>query len=403
MLKRVVVTGLGVISPIGIGKENFWKALIKGKNGVAVAKKIDAGKYATNMAAEVKGLKAQDFIDFKKTGYLTEATQYAIIASNMALEDSGIAISSDNRIGIIIGANTADPLAHISAITFWHKNRFSVTPKSIYANLHSNLHAVKISEYFGLNGPSVTIPGACASGNTSLCRAYDLIRFGHIQAALAGGCEVMNDVVYTGFSRMNAMAFDRCRPFDRNRKGMIVGEGAGMVLVEEMEHAKRRKANIYAEILGFGLATDAYSVAMPDPAGSGGILATKMALKMSKTRPEDVDYINAHGTGTISNDNMEAKVINAVFGPKNKNVLVSSIKSMLGHCMGAASAIEACACALAIERSIIPPNINYSRRDPSCNLNIVANTAVKKNVNIVFSNAFAFGGSAAVVCFAKFR
>lgn len=402
MRKRVVITGIGVVSPIGTGKEKFWKALIRGKRGIKKCRKIDTSKYLNHTAAEVTDFKSDRYIEHENLGNATLTTQYAIAAVKMALDDSGITISSGN-VGVVLGANTVDPLAHSNSAIFWNNHGYLSTPLKIYKNLNTNFQTVKIAEYFGLNGPCVVIPAACAAGNTTIAYAFDTINSGQAFAMFAGGYDPMNHISYGGFDKLRAVSPKYCQPFDRNRKGMIVGEGAGVILLEDMEHALKRKAKIYAEILGYGLACDAYNVAIPDPAGKAGILAIKMALKMSKVSPADVDYINAHGTGTVSNDRMESKVIRNVFKSSADKIPVSSIKSMIGHCMGAASGIEACACALIAQRGIIPPNINYYESDPCCNLNIVANKALKKRVYIILSNSFAFGGNAAVIVIAKFK
>ncbi len=403
MPSRIVITGIGVISPIGTGKEKFWKALINGKNGIRKCRKLDTAGYRTNIAAEVDDFNPKEFIDFRKINHPTIATQYAIAATEMALDDSGLTINPENRIGVVLGGNTADPLAHADAIKFWNKNKYFSTPESIYENLNTNLHSVKIAEYFGLKGPCTVIPGACAAGNIAISYAFDLIKSGHAASMFAGGVEPLNYAAYAGFNKMRAMAPDCCRPFDRDRKGMVIGEGAGVVLLEDMERALKRKAKIYAEILGYGLSCDAHHISIPDPQGKAAILATEMALKMSGVKPEDIDYINAHGTGTIANDRMEARVIKTVFQDNGNDVYVSSIKSMLGHCMGAASGIEACACALIIERGILPPNINYHHPDPYCGINIVANSAIKKKVKVILSNSFAFGGNNAILAIAELK
>ena len=403
MRRRVVITGIGVVSPIGTGKEKFWQALISGKNGVKKAKKLDTSKYKTYMAAEVKDFYPKKFIRFKKVKEYSLLTQYAIAVVKMALDDSKLNISSKSRIGIAMGANTADPLVFAEALIFWSKYRRSLTPAYIYEKLNTNLPVVKASEYFGLKGSCTVIPAACAAGNTNIAYASDLIKTGQVDAMFAGGYACMNYLAYSGFNKMRAMSPTYCQPFDKDRKGMIIGEGAGGLLIEDMEHALRRRAKIYGEILGYGLGCDAYNPAMPDPEGGGGMIATKMALKMAKVKPQDIDYINAHGTGTISNDRMESKIIKAIFKSKGNDVKVSSIKSMVGHCMGAASGIEACASALIVERDTIPPNINYNEPDPHCDINIVANTALKKKVNIMLSNSFAFGGNAGVIVIGKFK
>ncbi len=403
MRKRIVITGIGVVSPIGTGKEKFWEALISGKSGINKCKKINTLKYKNNVAAEVNDFIASRYIKPKRLKNITLTTQYAMAAVKMALDDSGITIAPFNNAGVVLGANTADPLAHETSAAYWSRHGYSATPLRIYKNLNTNFQAVTIAEYFGLKGPCVVIPAACAAGNTTIAYAFDVIMSGQIPVMLAGGYDPLNHISYGGFDSLRAVSSQYCQPFDKNRKGMIVGEGAGVILLEDMEHALKRKAKIYAEILGYGLACDAYNVAIPDPEGKAGILAVKMALKMSKVMPADIDYINAHGTGTVSNDRMESRVIRSVFKSCTDKIPVSSIKSMVGHCMGAASGIEACACALIAQRDIIPPNINYYEPDPYCNLNIVANKALKKRVNVMLSNSFAFGGNAAAIVIAKFK
>ncbi len=399
--RRVVVTGIGAITPIGTGKEKFWQALINGVDGVRRARKIDTSRYRTHMAAEVKDFFPGKYLNLKSLKYPSVTTLYALASVKMAIEDSGLKINPDNQIGVVLGANTPDPLVNAEAINFWNKNKYSATPERIYSNLNTNLHVVRISEYFDLKGPVSVIPAACAAGNTTITYAFDMIRTGQAQAMFAGGCDPINHLAYGGFDKMKAMSPDRCRPFDKNRKGMIVGEGSGIILLEELGYALKRKAKIYAEMLGYGLATDAYSVAIPHPEGLGAIQATKMALKMSKIRPQEVDYINAHGTATIANDRMESNLIKTIFKKSGNDVAVSSIKSMLGHCMGAASGIEACASALIVQKNIIPANINYRDPDPLCDINIVANKPLHKKINIMISNSFAFGGNNAVIVLAK--
>ncbi|MFH1778121.1 MAG: beta-ketoacyl-[acyl-carrier-protein] synthase family protein [Candidatus Omnitrophota bacterium] len=401
--RRIVITGLGVVSPIGTGKEKFWKALINGKNGVRKAQKINTDLYDTHMVAEVKDFRPEKFINFKKISLPTLTTQYALAAIQMAIDDAYFSIGSCNRVGVVLGANTADPLATARGTIYWSKHGYAATPKAIYDNLYTNVHVVKCSRYFRLQGPSVFIPAACAAGNTAIIQAAEFIKAGIVDAMFAGGCDPMNHFAFGGFNKMRAMAPKYCQPFDRDRKGMIVGEGAGVVLLENRDNAIKRKAHIYGEVLGYGLACDAYSAAMPHPDGIGGIIATKSALKMAKLKPKMIDYINAHGTGTITNDRMESKIVDKLFKKQGNNVLVSSIKSMVGHCMGAASAIEACASAMILERDIIPPNINYKLSDPSCNINIVKNKAIKKKICYMISNSFAFGGSAAVIVFSKYQ
>lgn len=403
MQKRVVITGIGVVSPIGTGREKFWKALIKGKNGIKKCRKLNTSGYVTHMAAEVDDFDAKDWIDFRKINHPTIATQYALAAVKMALDDSGLAIAPHNRNGIVLGANTADPQSYAQALLFWSKNKYSATSPDIYENLNSNLHAVKVSEYFGLEGPCSVIQGACAAGNMTISYACDLIKSGHADAMFAGGVDPINYAVYGGFNKMRALSPDCCQPFDRNRKGIIIGEGSGVILLEGLKHALERKAPIYAEILGYGLSCDAYSVSIPEPQGRAGILATKMALKMAKVSPEAINYVNAHGTGTIANDRMEANIIKAVFKEKGNDVCVSSIKSMIGHCMGASSGIEACASALIVKESVIPPNINYCHPDSDCDINIVGNAAIEKKVKVMISNSFAFGGNNAILVIAKFK
>ncbi|MEI8011768.1 MAG: beta-ketoacyl-[acyl-carrier-protein] synthase family protein [Candidatus Omnitrophota bacterium] len=401
-MRRVVITGMGVVSPVGTGKEKFWNALINGKDGVQKCKKLDTTPYRTHMAGEVDDFEVEKYIDIKRLKYPTLTTQYALAAVKMALDDAGLEIREDNKIGIILGASMADTKATGDGVMHWFKtsNRYSTTPSKIYENLHANMHALRVAEYFGFKLCATTLPAACAVGNTAIAYAFDLIRSGSGEAVFAGGHDLVNAFVYGGFNKIKSMAPDCCRPFDKNRKGLIVGEGAGVMLLEDMGFALKRKARIYGEVLGYGLTADGYSAAIPHPHGEGLIQATKLALNMAGVHPRDVGYINAHGTATIQNDRIEARAIHAVYG---KKVWVSSIKSMMGHCMGAASALEACASALVVERGIIPANINYTHPDPECDIKILANTAIKKNVDIVVSNSLAFGGNNAVIVLAKFR
>ncbi len=390
--RRVVVTGLGVISSLGIGWQEFWKNLLSGKSGISKISTFDASPYDRRYAGEVKGFDPLVFMHEKKVSYFGRASQMAIAASKLALKDANLPINhlNKNRISVYIGTTTGEiQLLERFGDHHFHKaktfnNRFiSVYPSS---SLSAN-----VALEFKLHNKNAVFATACASGNYAIGQACDQIRNNKIDYAFAGGVDAFSRIVFTGFSRAYAIAQEKCQPFDRNRKGMIPGEGAGMILLESLESALKRRAPIYAEVLGYGLSCDASN--MTEPNVNGIVKVLFKALTNSAIQPEEVDYISAHGTGTVENDEAECQAINKIFGERTKQIPVSSIKSMIGHTMGAASALGVIACCLAIKDSRIPPTINYEHDDPKCAIDCVPNVSREHKVRIALNNAQAFGGN----------
>lgn len=395
MDKRIVITGIGVISPIGSQKDLFWDALISGTSGVSEITSFDTSPFRVHKGCTVKDFNFDDYVSNGSSREIGKGSQFAVAAAKLAIDDSNIDLNNIDRerAGVSIGT-TAGEIQILEKVNYirHEKGADSVDPalflKHPCVNMPSN-----ISIEFGFKGPSTIIPTACAAGNYAIGYACDLIKLGRTDIMLAGGSDPFSKVAFVGFSRLNAIAPDICQPFDKNRKGLLVGEGAGMLVLESMEGALARNANIYAEILGYGLSCDGYHITIPHPEGKGVTAAMTKALKSAKIRPEDVQYMSAHGTGTIANDKAETISIKKVFGAHAKNLAISSIKSMLGHTMGAASAIEAIVCALAIKESVVPPTINYETKDPECDLDFVPNVKREMQVDIAMNNAYAFGGN----------
>ncbi len=405
MDKRVVITGIGVISPIGCENDVFWNALIAGASGVSEVKSFDTSVFKVHRGCEVKNFDIDKYTDNVSKRDIGKGSQFAIAASKLAIEDSNIGLNNidSERAGVSIGT-TAGEIQILEKVNYLRheKGEENVDPslflKHPCVNMPSN-----ISIEFGFKGPSTIIPTACAAGNYAIGYACDLIKLGRADIMLAGGSDPFSKVAFVGFSRLNAIAPDVCQPFDKNRKGLLVGEGAGMLVLESLEDALARNANIYAEILGYGLSCDGYHITIPHPEGNGIISAMEKALISAKIKPEDVQYISAHGTGTVANDKAETISIKKVFGEHSKNLAISSIKSMLGHTMGAASAIEAIACALTIKEGVVPPTINYKTKDPECDLDFVPNVKREMQVDIAMNNAYAFGGNNSSLILKKYN
>lgn len=400
MNRRVVITGLGVISSIGIGWQEFWDNLLKGKSGISSVTSFDTTNHFTHNGGEVKNFKPEDFISKEKIKLLNRSSQFALSATKLALEDSGLSkeILCNSKISICIGTTTGS----IQAIE--HINDRIVNNKEIEMELMIQLppHTTPsvIAHEFGLEGSVFMISTACAAGNYAIGYGFDLIRSKKADFVIAGGSDPFSRISFTGFNQFSAVSPDLCQPFDKNRKGMMVAEGAGILILESLESALKRNAPIYAEILGYGLSCDAQHMTQPSVEGISQCMIK--AMRESNIKPDEVDYISAHGTGTTSNDKTECAAIKKVFGPLYKKIPVSSIKSMLGHTMGAASALEAIACALVVKNDIIPPTINYETPDPECDIDCVPNKARKHIVNIALNNSYAFGGNNACLVIKKF-
>ncbi len=403
MKRRVVVTGLGVVSPIGEGKDAFYDALMQGKSGVGPVASFDTTGYDRHNGAEIKDFDPLKFMDARKARRMGRASQLAIAATELALSDSGVdneRLSSD-KAAIILGTTLGESAVFEVVNKAWIKRGLKKVNPFLVARTTANLLSVNLGIHCNAKGINLVIPTACASGNYALGYGYDLIKDGRADIVVSGGADAFSRIAFAGFSRMLAMSSDICQPFDKNRKGMMLGEGAGILILEPLEVALKRKATIYAEILGYGLSCDAHHMTIPSEDGIARCMEN--ALKDTQLSASQIDYISAHGTGTGANDKNECAAIRKVFGEPYKKVLVSSIKSMLGHCMGAASALEAVACCFAVSRDIVPPTINYQIPDPECDIDCVPNQARKAKINIAFNNAYAFGGNNACVVFRKYE
>jgi 3-oxoacyl-[acyl-carrier-protein] synthase II len=396
--RRVVITGLGVVSSLGIGWEPFWKNLIAGKSGISRISSFDTSSYDRHYGGEVKDFHPEEFIHQRNLKHLGRASQMAIAASKLALDDAGIKKDQlENKItGVCVGTTMGEPqvMESLSGKCYPQEKKLRADRVSVSLYPASSI-SNNIAGYFKFQGPNFVFSSACAAGNYAILHAFHVLKTGKADRMLAGGADAFSRVAFTGFSRLFTMAPEKCQPFDKNRKGMLVGEGAGMIVMEPLEEAQRRKATIYAEILGGGLACDALH--MTDPSIEGISKAIQKSLDNSRVSIDDIDYINAHGTGTRGNDKAESLALNKVFGKRLQDIPISSIKSMLGHTMGAASAIETVACCLAIKHKIIPPTINFENPDPECHVNCTPNKSVRRDIDIVLNNSQAFGGNDACI------
>ncbi|KAB0669671.1 beta-ketoacyl-ACP synthase II [Oryzomonas sagensis] len=409
-MRRVVITGVGVVSPLGCGNAQNWDALINGRSGIAQITRFDASAMPVRIAGEVKDFNPEDFIEKKEIKKMDLFIQYALAASHFAMEDSGLAITDENaeRVGVLVGAG----LGGLPTIEKYHAALLEGGYKKIspffIPMLIINLAPGHISIKYGAKGPNISSVSACATATHSIGDAYHIIKRGDADAMIAGGTEsTVTPLGIGGFSAMKALS-DRndnpqaaSRPFEKNRDGFVMGEGAGIVILEEYEAAKKRGAKIYAEVVGYGLTGDAYHLTAPAPDGEGAARCMKMALANAGVNPEQVGYINAHGTSTSMNDLYETMAIKTVFGNHAGKVKISSTKSMTGHLLGAAGGIEAVFSCLALEKGVIPPTINYEEPDPECDLDYTPNTACEAKIEYAMSNNFGFGGTNASLLFKK--
>ena len=412
MENRAVITGLGVISPIGIGRENFWAALIAGKNGISRITRFDPTDYPCQVAGEVDDFNPDDFIDKKEAKRMDRYTQFAVGAARLAVEDAKLDLEAvdHNRFGVFIGSG----IGGMETLHEQYKRLFDKGPSRIspffIPMMIANLAAGQVAIDFKIHGPASCIVTACASGTDCIGDALRVIQRGDADLMLAGGAEAaISPAGVAGFCSMKALCFDHnddpahaSRPFDKSRSGFVMGEGAGIVLIENLEHARKRGAHIYAELSGYGRTADAYHITSPAPHGEFQGLCMKHALDDAKLQPEQIDYVNAHGTSTHLNDACETEAIKTVFGDHAKKLAVSSIKSMTGHLLGAAGGIECIATALTIERGIIPPTINYETPDDGLDLDYVPNQAREQKVDRAISNSFGFGGQNACIALERF-
>lgn len=409
-MRRVVVTGVGVVSALGTGTEKNWSALMAGKSGIDRITRFDASDLPSQIAGEVKDFNPEDFIDKKEVKKMDTFIHYALAASDMAMKDSGLQVTEENaeRVGVVVGAG----LGGLPAIEKYHEvlkngGYKKVTPFFI-PMLIINLAPGHISIRFGAKGPNLSTVTACATGTHSIGDAYHIIKRGDADAMIAGGAEsTITPLGIAGFNVMKALSTRNddparaSRPFDKGRDGFVMAEGAGIVVLEEYESAKKRGAKIYAEVVGYGATGDAYHITAPGPDGEGAARCMKMALRHAGMNPEEVDYINAHGTSTHFNDLYETMAIKSVFGDHARKLMVSSTKSMIGHTLGAAGGIEAVYSLLAMERGAVPPTINYEEPDPECDLDYVPNQARQAEVRVALSNSLGFGGTNGTLIFKK--
>ena len=411
MERRVVITGMGAITPIGNTVDEFWKSIKEGKCGVDEIKAFDASNFKVKLAAEVKGYNPENYFDKKEAKRLALFSQYAIIAAREAVKNAKINMEEIdvNRFGVIVSSGIG-ALGTIEEQMFNHfkKGADRMSPMFIPMTI-VNMAAGNVAIDIGTKGESYAMVTACASGTHSIGEGYRTIKHGYQDIMLAGGTEAsITATGIAGFMNIKALsqATDKTRasiPFDKERNGFVMGEGAGVVVLEELEHAKKRGAKIYAEVIGYAATSDAYHITSPAPEGEGGARAMKLALKDAKIKPEDVTYINAHGTSTHLNDSCETMAIKTAFGEASKNVMVSSTKGHTGHLLGAAGGVEAIVCAKAIEEGFIPATINYKVPDEECDLDIVPNEGRKTDVKIAMSNSLGFGGHNSTLVFKKFE
>jgi 3-oxoacyl-[acyl-carrier-protein] synthase II len=404
---RVVITGLGAITPLGLTVEDFWEGLINGRSGVGPITLFDASKFSVQIAAEVKGFHPEDYMPDKRADRGARCTQFAIAAAKMALESARLDISPDRAetVGVLL-ATSGDPsfLLH-QGIILKERGPKRLDPLTI-PKMAASMVPAQVGLVLGAKGPNSSVNSACASGSDALGTAFNLLRLGHAEVMISGGAESQVNPVGIGATSMvgalskNPDPVKASRPFDKNRDGFIFGEGAGILILENYEHAKRRNAPVLAEMVGAGWSFDAYSETAPDAEQQA--VSMKMALRDAGISPDDIDYINAHGTGTQLNDTAESKAIKIVFGEKAYSIPVSANKSMIGHLACAAGAVEAIAAVMTIRNGIIPPTVNYETPDPECDLDYVPNQARKQQVNICLSNSFGMGGQNCSIIIKRF-
>ena len=412
MTRRVVVTGLGMVTPLGTGVEKNWDAACSGTSGIGPITKFDATGLASQIAGEVKDFRSQDFMDKQQIRRFDIFIHYAVASARMAMEDSGLKINDRNahRVGCITGSG----LGGLGMLEHFHSVLMEKGPRRIspffIPGIIANMAPGQIAIEFSAKGPNLSIETACAASTHAVGEAFRLIRDGISDAMITGGAEaVITPLAIGGFCSMRALSTRNdapekaSRPFDLDRDGFIIGEGAGILILEELECALERGANIYGEVIGYGLSGDAYHVSAPEPEGEGAAQCMKGALDFAGLIPEDIDYINAHGTSTKLNDLSENKAIKSVFGDHAYKLSISSTKSVTGHLLGGAGGVESIFTLLTIKNGIIPPTMNYETPDPECDLDYVPNTARKAKVRIAMSNSFGFGGTNATLIFRAYE
>ena len=410
--QRVVITGVGAITPLGHNAEDTWQALLAGKSGAAKIQAFDTTGFDVNFACEVKNFKVEDYIPVPQARRMDRFAQFAVVAAIQTVKDSGIDLTKCNphRIGVIIGSGiggfTEFEEQHSRLIL---KGPSRVSPFTI-PKVMMNSGSGQIAIHFGLKGPNFSVASACASSNHAIGLAFKTIQMGLADVVLTGGSEAtVTPLGISGFAALKALSTRNddpakaSRPFEKNRDGFVMGEGSGLFVMETLEHAQARGAKIYAEMLGFGMNDDGYHITAPDPTGDGPMLTMKLALEDAGLKPEQVSYINAHGTSTAYNDLTETKAIKKLFGDHARKLAISSSKSMLGHLLGGSGSVELLAVIMSIRDNIVHPTINYETPDPECDLDYVPNQPRKMEVNVALSNSFGFGGHNATLIVGKYQ
>ena len=411
-MRRVVVTGIGAVTPVGIGKEEFWKNIKEGKSGIGLITNFDTENHAVKIAGEVKDFDPLRFIEKKEAKRMDKYTQFGIAASKLAVEDAKLDLDKveQERFGVIIGSG-------IGGIQTFEKEFEKMSNKGpsrvspfFIPMMITNIASGQISIALGAKGPNTTVVTACASSTNAVGDAFKAIQRGDADLMITGGTESsITPLSMAGFTNMKALSTRNdepqkaSRPFDKDRNGFVMGEGAGMLLIEELEHALKRGAHIYAEIVGYGMSADAYHITAPAPGGEGAARSMMNALKDGNVDPNELSYINAHGTSTPMNDKNETAAIKTVFKDHAKDIAISSSKSMTGHLLGAAGGVEAIVCALAIDENFVPPTINYTIPDEECDLDYVPNEGREMEVNYALSNSLGFGGHNATILLKKYK
>jgi 3-oxoacyl-[acyl-carrier-protein] synthase II len=412
MARRVVVTGIGLVTPIAVGTEETWQGLLAGKSGIGPITHFDHTAFATHFAGEVKGFEATRWMTPREAKTLDPFVRYAVAAGSLAVADSGLEISGEfaERVGCYVGAG----LGGVTTIEATCKTLQEKGPRHGFSPFFVpmiivNLAAGNLSIRFGAKGPNLSQVSACSTGTHAIGDAFRVIERGDADAMICGGTEAtVTPLGVGGFNAMRALSThnsapqEASRPFDKDRDGFVIAEGAGILVIEELEHAKARGAKIYAELRGYAATADAHHITSPAPEGEGAQRCMRLALKDAKLSPPDIGYINAHGTSTEINDATETLAIKKVFGDAARKVMISSTKSMTGHMLGAAGGVETAVCALTISRGVIPPTINYTTPDPACDLDYVPNTAREVRVDSVLSNSFGFGGTNACLVLGRY-
>jgi len=413
--RRVVVTGMGALTPIGLTVNDFWNGMMESKSGSAFIKQFDTSKVETKFACELKGFDANNYLDKKTARRLDPFAQYALVAAQQCVEDGNLkpenlSEEEKNRIGVIFGSGIGGiQTFYNQAVTNREQGPNRISPFFI-PMLIPDIAAGHISMKYGFRGPNYCTVSACATGNNNMIDSFLLIKYGMADVMIAGGSEAsISELGIGGFNASRALSTRNdspetaSRPFDATRDGFVMGEGGGALILEELEHALKRNTKIYAEIIGAGLSADAYHITAPHPEGTGAILSMKMALSQAGIKPEEIDYVNMHGTSTPLGDIGETKAIKKVFGDYAYKINLSSTKSMTGHLLGAAGAVEAIASILAVVNDKIPPTINFANPDPECDLNYTFNKPQDRKVKYALSNAFGFGGHNTSVIFKKYE